>query len=328
MFRRRLLLAAPGLALAAPRARAQAPTGAQPAWPSQPIRIVVPFAAGGATDILARALAQRLQAEWGQPVVAENRTGAGGTIGADAVAKAAADGHTLLLGTTATQSITGHLYPSLPYDPVRDFAPVAPIAAVPMLLVVHPSVPARDVAGLVALARARPGEVTFASSGQGAITHLASELFAARAGITLAHVPYRGSAPAMADLISGRVLMMIDHATTVLPQIRAGALRAVAAAGPKRMAELPEVPTIAETVPGVEVTSWFGVLAPAGTPAPVVGRLQAAIHTALDHADMQARLREQGAEAMLMDPDAFAALIARDSARWGDVVRSAGVKLG
>ena len=321
MLNRRLLLAAPALL-------ALRPARAQPAYPAAPMRIIVPFAAGGATDILARALAQRLQAEWGQPVVAENRTGAGGTIGAEAVARATPDGHTLLLGTTATQSITGHLYPNLAYDPARDFAPVSPIAAVPMVLAVHPSIPARNVAELVALARARPGEITFASSGQGAITHLASELFAAKAGISLTHVPYRGSAPAMTDLVAGRVLMMTDHASTVLPQIRAGALRALAAAGPRRMTELPEVPTIAETIPGVEVTSWFGVLAPSRTPAPAVAKLQAAIHKALDDPDMQVRMREQGAEPLRLDAEAFADLIRRDSDRWGEVVRSAKVTLG
>lgn len=301
---------------------------AQGTYPERTVRIVVPFAAGGATDILARTIAQSLQAEFGQPVVAENRTGAGGTIGAEAVAKAPADGYTLLLGTVATQAITPHLYPRLAYDAARDFAPVSPVASVPMVLVVHPSVAAQDVAGLIALARAEPGQITFASSGQGSITHLASELFRARGGIELTHVPYRGSAPAMTDLVAGRVLMMVDHAPTVLPHIASGALRALGVAGPKRIEALPAVPPIGEAVEGFEVTSWFGVLAPVGTPAPVIERLNVSIGRALTQPGVVARLREQGAEPMAGTPDEFASLIARDSRLWGDVVRQAGVTLG
>ena len=306
-------------------ARSQAPSQG---WPNRQVRIVVPFAAGGATDILARALANRFQAEWPQPVVVENRTGAGGTIGTEAVARSAPDGHVLLLGTSATQAITPHLYPSLSYDTIRDFAPVSMVATVPMVLVVHPSVPARDVAGLVAHAKARPGQVTFASSGQGAITHLASELFAAKAGIQLTHVPYRGSAPAIADLLAGRVLMMIDHAPTVLPHIRAGGLVALGTAGPERTPMLPEAPTLAAAVPGMEVTSWFGLLAPAGTPAPVLAALNEATRRALTDAEVVARLREQGADAGAGTPAAFATFIDEDRARWGGVVRGAGVTTG
>ncbi|MBP0444134.1 tripartite tricarboxylate transporter substrate binding protein [Roseomonas sp. SSH11] len=324
MQRRPLMAAALGTAaamLASRPARAQA-------WPSRPVRIIVPFAAGGATDILARALANRFGAEWPQPVVVENRTGAGGTIGTEAVAKSAPDGHVLLLGTSATQAITPHLYPSLSYDTVRDFAPISMVATVPMVLVVHPSVPARDVPALVQYAKANPGKLTFASSGQGAITHLASELFASQAGIQLTHVPYRGSAPAIADLLAGRVLMMIDHAPTVLPHIRSGGLLALGTAGPQRTPMLPEAPTLATSVPGVEVTSWFGLLAPAGTPAPVVTTVNEAVRRALTDQDVVARLREQGADAIANKPEAFTAFIIEDRNRWGGVVRGAGVNLG
>ncbi|MCW8084530.1 Bug family tripartite tricarboxylate transporter substrate binding protein [Sabulicella glaciei] len=301
---------------------------AQAAWPQRPVRVIVPFAAGGATDILARAIAQAWQAEHGQSFVAENRTGAGGTIGAEAVAKAAPDGHTLLLGTTATQSITPHLYPRLAYDAAKDFAPVGTIASVPMALVVHPSLGVSDVAGLVAKARAEPGQVTFASSGQGSITHLAAELFRARAGVELSHVPYRGSAQAMTDLVSGRVLMMVDHLPTILPHIQSGAVRALGVAGPRPVASLPGVPTIGSTLRDYEVTSWFGVLAPAGTPAPVVTLLNAGIARALAQPEIVARLRDQGADPLPGSPEDFAALIARDSRLWGEVVRTAGVTLG
>ena len=324
-MRRRHLLGA-GLAIPAlVHARAGY---AQAGYPQRPVRIVVPFAAGGATDILARAVAQSLQAEYGQSFVAENRTGAGGTIGAEAVAKSVPDGYTLLLGTTATQSITPHLYARLSYDASRDFAAVSAVASVPMVLAVHPSLGVSDVAGLVAKAKAEPGTITFASSGQGSITHLASELFRARAGVELTHIPYRGSAPAMTDLVAGRVLMMIDHAPTVLPQIQAGALRALGVAGAAPIPQLPGVLPIGRTIQGYEVTSWFGVLAPAGTPASIVTQLNASIGKALAQPEVAAKLREQGADPMPGSPDTFASLIARDSRLWGEVVRSAGVTLG
>ena len=301
---------------------------AQAGYPQRPVRVVVPFAAGGATDILARAVAQALHAEYGQSFVAENRTGAGGTIGAEAVAKSAPDGYTLLLGTTATQSITPHLYSRLSYDPARDFAAVSAVASVPMVLAVHPSLGVTDVAGLIAKAKAEPGTITFASSGQGSITHLASELFRARAGVELTHIPYRGSAPAMTDLVAGRVLMMIDHAPTILPHIQSGALRALGVAGTEPIAQLPGVLPIGRALQGFEVSSWFGVLAPAGTPAPIVSLLNASIGKALAQPEMVAKLREQGADPMPGSPDAFASLIAGHSRLWGEVVRNARVTLG
>ncbi|WP_207536773.1 Bug family tripartite tricarboxylate transporter substrate binding protein [Sabulicella rubraurantiaca] len=304
------------------------PVLGQAAWPQRPVRLIVPFAAGGATDILARAIAQAWQAEHGQAFVVENRTGAGGTIGTETVAKSAPDGYTLLLGTTATQSITPHLYPRLSYDAAKDFAPVGTVASVPMVLVVHPSLGVSDVAGLVAKARAEPGQVTFASSGQGSITHLAAELFRARGGVELSHVPYRGSAQAMTDLVSGRVLMMVDHLPTILPHIQSGAVRALGVAGPRPVSSLPGVPTIGATLSGYEVTSWFGVLTPAGSPAPVVALLNAGIARALAQPEIVARLREQGAEPLSGSPEDFAALIARDSRLWGEVVRTARVTLG
>jgi tripartite-type tricarboxylate transporter receptor subunit TctC len=306
---------------------AQAPAEAQD-YPSRPIRIVAPFPPGGAADILARAIGQKLTEAWGQPAVVDNRPGAGGTIGADAVAKAAPDGYTLLLGSTATQSIAPGIYPKLAYNPLTDFVAVATVAQVPVVLVVGKAVPARSVPELIALAKAKPDELTFASSGSGAIPHLTGELFKSSAGIKMVHVPYRGATPALADLLSGQVGLMFDNLPSSLPHIQAGSLTALGVATPKRAATLPAVPTIAEAgLPGFEVVSWFAIMAPAGTPEPVVAKLRGEITRALAAADVQERLAQQGAEPFVMAPDAFTALIKTDAAKWAEVVKANAVKI-
>jgi tripartite-type tricarboxylate transporter receptor subunit TctC len=297
-------------------------------YPSKPIRIVAPFPAGGTADILARAIGQKLSAAWGQPVVVDNRAGAGGTIGADNIAKAPPDGYALLLGVTATQSIAPSVYAKLAYDPLADFVPVAMLAQVPVVLVVNKTVPARSVRELIALAQARPEQLTFASSGSGAIPHLTAELFKSMAGVKMVHVPYRGATPALNDLLAAQVALMFDNLPSSLPHIQAGSLVALGVATPRRAATLPEIPTIAEAgVPGFEVMSWFGVLAPAGTPDPIVGRLRAEIDRALAAADFQERLASQGAEPLALAPEAFAARIKADAAKWAEVVKANGIKV-
>src|SRR5258706_2279548 len=296
-------------------------------YPSRAIRLVAPFPAGGAADILARAIGQKLNEAWGQPVVVDNRPGAGGTIGADNVAKSPADGYTLLLGTTATQSITPSIYPKLAYDPLTDFVAVAMMAQVPVVLVVNKSVPARSVAELIALARQKPDALTFASSGTGAIPHLTGELFKVMAGVQMLHVPYRGATPALTDLLAGQVSMMFDNLPSSLPHIAAGSVNALGVATRTRARALPDVPTIAEAgIPGFEVLSWFGILAPAATPAPIVAKLRGGIDRALIAPDFQARLASVGAETMAMTPDAFAALIRSDTVKWAQIVKANEIK--
>lgn len=297
------------------------------AWPSQPIRLVVPFAAGGATDILARVVATQLNQRLGQSVVVENLTGAGGTIGAAAVAKSKPDGYTLLLGTTATQSVAYSVYPSITYK-TADFAPISTVATVPLVLTVHPSVPVSSVSEFVSHVRKNPGSVEFASSGNGSITHLSSELFKLMTDTDMAHVPYRGSSQAMVDLLSGRVKMMIDHIPTVLPHIEAGKLKALGVGDSKRIERLPEAPTIAEGgVAGYEVFSWFGLLAPAGTPEPVIRKLNDELRAILAMPDVKSGLAEQGAQSRYSTPQAFGEMIEADAVKWADVVKRAGISL-
>lgn len=304
---------------------AAGPAAAQ-SYPNKSIRIIVPFAAGGASDVMARVVGDKLFAKWNQPIVVENRTGAGGTLGADVVAKSAPDGYTLLLGTSATHTIAPSLYANLSYDPEKDFAPISAVSTIPLVLTVTPELPAKSVAELIAYAKKNPGEIEFASSGNGSITHLSGEMFAHMAGIKLVHVPYRGSAPAITDLLGGRIKMMIDHTPTVLTHIRAGKLTALGVADPKRLEDLPDVPTIAEAgVPGYEVRSWVGILAPKGTPADVVDALNKAIVEALAMPDAIERLKSVGARSAANSPEQFAQLIATDRKLWAEVVTRAGV---
>jgi tripartite-type tricarboxylate transporter receptor subunit TctC len=251
---------------------------AQSGYPGKPVRLVVPFPAGGTTDILARAVAQKLSEAWGQSVVVDNRPGAGGNIGSELVARAAPDGYTLLMGTVGTHAINASLYSKMPYDHVKDFAPVILVAGVPNVLVVNPSVPVNSVPELIAYLKANPGKVNFASSGSGTSIHLSGELFKVMTGVQMTHVPYKGSAPALTDLVGGQVQLMFDNLPSSLAFIKAGKLRALAVTSAARAAALPDVPTIAESgVPGFEASSWVGVLAPTGTPPDVIARINAEV---------------------------------------------------
>jgi tripartite-type tricarboxylate transporter receptor subunit TctC len=297
-------------------------------YPSKPIKLIVPFPPGGTTDILARAVGAELNKVWGQPVVIENRPGAGGNIGSDAVAKSPPDGYTLVMGTVGTHGINPGLYPKMPYDAVKDFAPVTLVASVPNLLVVHPSVPAKSVKEIIDLAKAQPGKLTFASSGNGTSIHLAGELFKTMTGIEMVHVPYKGSAPAVTDLLGGQVQMMFDNMPSALPHVKAGKLRGIAVTSAKRSPAVPDLPTIAETgLTGYEASSWFGVLAPAGTPKDVIAKLNEAIVKALGTPDMQEKLSSQGAQPIGNSPAEFAAHIQAEIAKWAKVVKASGAKV-
>jgi tripartite-type tricarboxylate transporter receptor subunit TctC len=297
-------------------------------YPNRPIRLVVPFPAAGTTDILARAAAQKLTESLGQAVVVDNRPGAGGNIGSDLVAKSAPDGYTLLMGTVGTHAINPSLYSKMPYDHVKDFVPVVLVAGVPNVLVVNPALPVNSVADLIKLAKDKPGTINFASSGSGTSIHLSGELFKTMAGVDMVHVPYKGSSPALTDLIGGQVQVMFDNLPSALPQIKGGKLRAIAVTSLKRAPALPDIPTINESgLPGFEASSWFGVLAPAGTPAPIVARINAEVNKWLQSADAREKLISQGAEAAGGSPEQFAAHIRAESDKWAKVVKASGAKV-
>ncbi|HEX9395881.1 MAG TPA: tripartite tricarboxylate transporter substrate binding protein [Burkholderiales bacterium] len=296
--------------------------GAQ--YPGKPLRLVVPFAPGGSTDIFARLLAERLQAPLGQPVVVENRAGAAGNIGAAEVAKGPADGYTLLMATTGVMAINNALYKNMTFDAAKDLEPVVYVASITNVLIVPPDFPAKSVAELVAVAKKEPGKLTFASSGAGASTHMSAELFKSMTGTDIVHVPYKGSGPAMPDLMAGRVHMMFENAPGAVPHIRAGKLRALAQTGLKRSTALPDVPTLAESgVPGYESLSWSGIAVAAGTPRAIVARLNKDINTVLAMPDMRAKLEEQGAETIGGAPEIFARHIAAEREKWSRVIRTA-----
>jgi tripartite-type tricarboxylate transporter receptor subunit TctC len=303
--------------------------GAQaPAYPTKPIRLVVPFPPGGATDILARAVAQKLTEAWGQQVLVDNRPGAGGNIGSELVAKAAPDGYTLEMGTVGTHAINASLYAKMPYDHVKDFVPVILVAGVPNVLVVHPSVPVNSVAELIAYAKANPGKLNFASSGSGTSIHLSGELFKVMAGVQMTHVPYKGSAPAMQDLLGGQVQLMFDNLPPALPQIKGGKLRALAVTSVTRAPALPDTPTVAEAgLPGFEASSWFGVLAPAGTPPAIVAKLNAEIAKWLATPEAKEKMLALGANAVGGPPEDFAKHIAAETTKWAKVVKESGAKV-
>jgi tripartite-type tricarboxylate transporter receptor subunit TctC len=322
---RRTLIAAAGLAVAttAPLpGRAQ-----QPPWPTRPLRLIVAFAPGGFTDIAARVLAERLSAELGQQVVVDNRAGAGGIIGTEAAAHSAPDGYTLLMGTISTQAMNVGLYRSLPYDPVRDFAPVSRVATSPNLLVTHPATNITDVAGLIARAKAQPGTLTYGSGGNGTSSHLAGELFKALTGVDLLHVPFRSTAPAASALIAGQVDLMFDTLPSALPQVREGRLRALGVTAPQRLATLPELPAVAETVPGFEMGVWVGLFAPAGTPHPIVERVDAATRRALASPELRARFAELGLEPFPAGPEELSAYLGTEIEKWVGVVRGANIRI-
>ena len=318
-----------GLLLAAALAATQASAQTTPAasYPTKPIRLVVPFTPGGSTDILARAVAQDLTKAWGQAVIVDNVPGAGGAIGAEKVAKAAPDGYTLLMGHIGTLAVNPSLYPNLPYDAVKSFAPVAWVARVPNVLVVHPSVKATNVKELVALAKANPGRMNYGSGGNGSAANLATEYFKLQTGTSLVHIPYRGTAPAVTDLMGGQIQVLFTGAPAVLGQVKNGQLRALAVSSPTRLAVLPDLPTVAESgYKGFEADQWYGVVAPAGTPREVVAKLNVQINQALNSTDMKTRLQSEGAIATPATPEAFGQLIARELARWKPVIQSGRVK--
>ena len=301
---------------------------AEQSWPTKPVRMVIPFPPGGTTDILGRVAAQKLTEALGQQVVPDNRPGAAGNIGTELVAKAPPDGYMLLTAPGSTLTIHPSLYPKLPFDPVKDFAPVTILAAVPNALVVHPSLPVRSVKDLIALARSRPDQLNYASTGAGQSTHLSMELFKTMAAVKLVHIAYKGSAPAITDLLGGHVPVMFDNMPSALPHVQAGKLRAIAVSTLKRSPVAPEIPTVAESgLPGFEVSVWFAVLAPAGTPREITDRLNRTLVKALQAQDTRERLATQGAEPIGNTPEQFTAQIKADLVKWAKVVKAANIKL-
>lgn len=296
-------------------------------YPIKPIRFIVPYAPGGPTDLLARILGQKLTEAWGQPVVVENRAGANGNIGAEAVARSAADGYTLFLGNTSILTINPHLYKKLSYDATRDFAPVSLVVAAPLVLVVHPSLPAHNVRQLIALAKSRPGQMNFASAGSAGIAHLAGELFKSMAGVDLVHIPYKGAGPAMIDVMGGQVALTFTSTVSTLQHVKAGKLRGLGVTSRKRSPMLPDIPAIAETVAGYEVNPWYGVLVPARTPAEIVGRLSAEISRIGKLPDVRDRLTADGGEVIAGTPAQFSEVIKSDFDKWAKVTRASGVRL-
>ena len=330
-FHRRAVLctiAGAGLLLSVPAALAQG------AWPTKPVKIVVPFAPGGTTDILARAMAPELSRAFGQQFVVDNRAGAGGNVGADIVAKSPADGYTLLMGTVGTHGINQSLYPKLPFDPIKDFAPITLVAGVPNVLVMNPAkaqaLGIGSVADLIKYAKANPGKLNMASSGNGTSIHLSGELFKTLTGTYMVHFPYRGSGPALMDLIGGSMDLMFDNLPSSLPQIKGGKLKALAVTSAQRSAALPDLPTIAEAAPpgsglkDYDASSWFGLLAPAGTPPEIINRLQQESAKALNAPALKERLLAQGAIPSGMPPADFAKFIAAETKKWAGVVKVSG----
>jgi tripartite-type tricarboxylate transporter receptor subunit TctC len=297
-----------------------------PAYPAKPVRIVVPSSPGGGTDILARVLAQKMTESLGQQFVVENRPGAGQVIGIEAVARSAPDGYTLLMAASAIV-INEVMYAKPPYDTLRDFAPVTLVASLPNILVVHPTLPVKSVRELIALAKARPGQLNYSSAGSGTSPHLSMELFRIMAGVTLTHIPYKGTGPATVDLVAGQVQLSMPNVLTALPQIKGGKVRALGVTGAKRATGLPDVPAIAESLPGYEAIQWYGVLAPAGTAREIVAKLQAEIVRILVLPEVKERLAADGADAVGNRPDEFATYIRAELAKWGKVVKAGGIKL-
>jgi tripartite-type tricarboxylate transporter receptor subunit TctC len=312
----RLLLAA--LALCAASAHA---------FPTKPVRIIVAFPPGGGTDIVARLIAPRLGELWGQPVVVENRAGASGTIGTEAAARAEPDGHTLFMATMGNMTANQHLYPKMAVDPLRAFTPVTKVVDVDFVFMANPTLPAASVRELVDVARKRPGEIHYSSSGPGGAPHLAMELFKRQSGVNLTHVPYKGSGPGMTDLLGGRVLLTMDSLLQGLPQIKSGKLKALAVLGPKRSALLPDVPTMAEAgVKGYSLTNWFGLVAPVATPRDTVDKIHADVTRVLRDPEVQKKIAEMGADVVGNSPAEFGAAMQAESAQWADIIRAANIK--
>ena len=297
-------------------------------WPTKPVRFVVPFPAGGSTDVVGRLIAEHLRQGLGQSFVIDNRAGAGGTTGSDAVAKAAPDGYTMLIGTSSTHAIASGLYGAkLPYDQVKDFAPVTLLGSATILLVVHPSVAAKSVPELIALAKAKPGTLNFASSGNGGVSHLTGEYFKSLAGVEIQHVPYKGDTPMIIDLVAGRVSLAFGTAVAFLPYVQKGALAALAVTNAKPSPVAPNLPTVAATLPGFEALQWFGLLMPAGTPADIVAKLNAEVVKILKLPEVRERLQAMGIEIAGNSPEQFAAFMRSETTKWGKIVKDSGAKI-
>ena len=302
------------------------PASAQP-YPNRPLRIVVPFPPGGGTDIGTRIVAQKLQEAWGQAVIVENKPGAAGIVGTELTAKSAPDGYTFMMGNIGTHAINVSLYKKLAYDPVRDFAPVSMVADLPLLLLVHPSVPANSVKELIALAKSQPGKLNFSSSGAGGSMHVAAELFKSMAGVDMVHIPYKGGAPAVADLLSGQVALSFSTVLETIQHVKAGKVRALAVTNDHRSIALPDLPTIAEAgLPGYQSISWLALFAPAGTPKDIVNKVSAESVRILKLPDVKERLLAQGAEPIGSTPEQLAATLAADIAKYAKVIRESGYK--
>ena len=296
-------------------------------FPNKAIRLIVPFPPGGATDAAARLVAGKMSEHWGQPVLVDNRAGAGGNVGSDLVAKSPADGYTLVMGVTGSHAINTSLYSKMPYDPVADFVAISQVAVVPNVLVVHPSVPARNLAELVALAKKEPGKLNYASLGNGTAAHLGMEMLKTEAGVDISHTPYKGSAPAVSDLLGGQVQMMVDGLPSALPHVKAGKLRAIALTSLRRSPSLPDLPTIAETFPGFYADAWSGLFAPKGTPQPVVDKLSAEVQRILKLPDVREKLAALGAEPVGSTQAEFTAHVKREIDKWAKVVKTSGAKV-
>ncbi|MGB3435988.1 tripartite tricarboxylate transporter substrate binding protein [Achromobacter sp.] len=323
---RRLLSALGACALAAGMAAISAASAAE-AYPSKPIRFVVPAAAGGPTEIVTRLLAERMTQSMGVSVIVEAKPGAGGNIGADAVAKSAPDGYTILMGTIGTNAINQTLYQSMPFQPLKDFAAVTQVVSYPLVVVVNPKLPIYSVADLIAYAKANPGKLNRASGGSGTSMHMSGELFNEMAGVQMQHIPYKGSLPALTDVIGGQADLAFDSLVIAQPLIKAGKLRAIAVTGPQRSPAAPDVPTVAETLPGYAMTSWIGVFAPAGTPRPIVERLQQEIARALADPRVREQLLSQAADPVASKPDDFARFTADETEKWAPVVKASGASV-
>lgn len=295
-------------------------------YPNRPVRLIVPYAPGGGSDTTSRIMSQRLAEVLGQQIVIDNRPGAGTIIGAELAAKSPPDGYTLFSGITGTMAINPSIYAKLPYDPVKDFAPIAMIAIGPNVLVVHPSVPAKNVSELIALAKANPGKLTYASSGTGGAPHLAGELFKYMAGIDMVHVPYKGAAPATLDLMAGNVQVMFAGLAPVVPQVKAGKLRPLAVAGAKRSQALPDVPSLSETLKGYDGSTWFAIFAPAGTPDAIINKLSGDMAKIMSRKDVAEQLMLQGYEPWIMGPKQLGPFVSQEIAKWAKVIRTAGIK--
>jgi tripartite-type tricarboxylate transporter receptor subunit TctC len=298
------------------------------AFPAKPVRVIVPFAAGGTTDIVTRILAQRLTESWGQQLLVDNRPGAGGNIGSELVAKSPADGYTILMATVATHGINASLYRKIPYDPISDFMPITLVASTPSVLMLNPAVPANSVKDLIALAKAKPGQLNFGSPGNGSSHHLAGELFDSMAGVKMTHVPYKGTAAALIDVMAGQIQLTFDTLPSAMPYVKGNKLKAIAVTSAKRTRSLSDLPTVSEAgVPGYEVTSWYGALAPAGTPPDVVKKLNADFVRTIRIPEVSEKMIEAGADPVANTPEQFAGFIRSELKKWAKVVQDSGARV-